>query len=92
LGADVQIAPALRDDIALFGEGPSRVVVSVAEQYAGRFCDLARNLPVREIGKVTRAAGVTGAVLRATMNDSELFAVPVSKLHEAYESLPHRLG
>ena len=35
---------------------------------------------------------VTGADLRCTMDSKELFAVPVSELHSAYESLPQRLA
>ena len=41
----------------------------------------------------TAAVGrVTGADLRCTMDAEELFAVPVSELHSAYESLPERLA
>lgn len=101
LGAHIQLASPMRADLALFGEGPSRIVVSVAARHAGRFLDLTRHLPVHEIGRVTgggasgesqpAGTGVTSAVLRITMKENELLAVPVSKLHAAYESLPHRL-
>jgi phosphoribosylformylglycinamidine synthase len=101
LGANIQLASTMRADLALFGEGPSRIVVSVAARHAGRFLDLTRHLPVHEIGRVTgggasgesqpAGTGVTSAVLRITMKENELLAVPVSKLHAAYESLPHRL-
>jgi hypothetical protein len=43
-------------------------------------------LPHRVAGRVTKAD------LRCTMEGEELFAVPVSELHSAYESLPQRLA
>ncbi len=85
LGAEVAVESALRADVALFGEGPSRVVVTVAAGHAGRLRELAGRLPWREIGRVS------GDVMRVTMNGAILLAVPVSELHDAYESLPTRL-
>ena len=48
--------------------------------------ELLGELPHRVAGRVT------GADLRCTMEGEELFAVPVSELHSAYESLPQRLA
>ncbi len=79
-------APAGRADLALFGEAPTRVVVTVAPQNLAALEELLGALPHRVAGRVT------GAQLRCTMDDKELFAVPVSELHSAYESLPERLA
>ncbi len=93
LGADVDLGPAAavagaggRPDLALFGEAPSRIVVSVAPDKCAALEELLGDLPHRVAGRVT------GADLRCTMEGEELFAVPVSELHSAYESLPQRLA
>jgi phosphoribosylformylglycinamidine synthase len=77
--------PAGRADIALFGEGPSRVVVSVAPQDEDVFLALAADLPVTNIGRVT------GESLVITMGGMKALSLPVLQLFEAYESLPERL-
>ena len=79
-------ATAGRADLALFGEAPTRVVVTVVPQNLAALEELLGALPHRVAGRVT------GAQLRCTMDDKELFAVPVSELHSAYESLPERLA
>ncbi|HZL64745.1 MAG TPA: phosphoribosylformylglycinamidine synthase subunit PurL [Thermoleophilia bacterium] len=93
LGADVDLGPAAavagaagRPDLALFGEAPSRIVVSVAPDKLAALEELLGELPRRVAGRVTKAD------LRCTMEGEELFAVPVSELHSAYESLPQRLA
>jgi phosphoribosylformylglycinamidine synthase len=75
-----------RADVALFGEAPSRVVVSAAPQDVPRLTELLGDLPHRQIGRVT------GDTLRCTMRGRELFALSVEELHSAYESLPDRLA
>ena len=93
LGADVDLGSAStvagaagRPDLALFGEAPTRVIVTVAPELLGPLEATLGELPHRVAGRVT------GAHLRCTMNGKELFAVPVSELHSAYESLPQRLA
>jgi phosphoribosylformylglycinamidine synthase len=93
LGADVDLGSASavagaagRPDLALFGEAPTRVIVTVAPELLGPLEAILGELPHRVAGRVT------GAHLRCTMNGKELFAVPVSELHSAYESLPQRLA
>ncbi len=93
LGADVDLGSAAavigahgRPDLALFGEAPTRVVVSCAPDKLAEFEAVLGDLPHRTVGRVT------GADLRCTMDAKELFAVPVSELHSAYESLPERLA
>jgi phosphoribosylformylglycinamidine synthase II len=93
LGAEVDLGPAAavagaagRPDLALFGEAPSRIVVSVAPDKLAALEEFLGELPHRVAGRVTEAD------LRCTMEGEELFAVPVSELHSAYESLPQRLA
>ena len=92
LGADVDLGSAAavagaagRPDLALFGEAPSRVIVTVAPELLGPLDEVLGRLPHRVLGRVT------GTNLRCTMQGKELFTVPVGELHSAYESLPQRL-
>jgi len=75
-----------RPDLVLFGEAPSRVIVSVAPELLGPLQAVLGELEHRVIGRVT------GAALGCTMERKELFTTPVSELHSAYESLPQRLA
>ncbi len=86
LGADVTIGAVERPDLALFGEAPSRVVVTCAPGDLEAVRELAGDLPFAVLGVVT------GESLRCTMGDEELLALPVSELHGVYESLPDRLA
>ncbi|MBN2203889.1 MAG: phosphoribosylformylglycinamidine synthase subunit PurL [Thermoleophilia bacterium] len=86
LGADVTIGAVERPDLALFGEAPSRVVVTCAPGDLEAVHALAGDLPFAVLGVVT------GESLRCTMGDEELLALPVSELHGVYESLPDRLA
>jgi phosphoribosylformylglycinamidine synthase II len=92
LGADVDLGAAAsvagaagRPDLALFGEAPTRVIVTVAPELLGPLDEVLGGLPHRVLGRVT------GTSLRCTMEGKELFTVPVAELHSAYESLPQRL-
>lgn len=92
LGAEVELGDravvtgaAGRTDLALFGEAPTRVVVSCAPDKVAELQDVLGDLPQLTLGRVA------GADLRCTMDGKELFAVPVNELHSAYESLPQRL-
>jgi len=97
-GADIWLPEALlaapgqppgaagRPDLALFGEAPTRVVVTCAADDVGTLETLLADVPHRRIGVVT------GEDLRCTMAGNELFSVPVSALCAAYESLPDRLA
>jgi len=92
-GADVDLGSAAsvagaagRPDLALFGEAPTRVIVTVAAELLGPLDEVLGGLPHRVLGRVT------GADMRCTMEGEELFTVAVSELHSAYESLPQRLA
>ena len=93
LGAEVDLGSAEavtgaagRPDLALFGEAPTRVVVTCAPDKVVELEAVLGDLPHHTVGRVA------GTDLRCTMEDKELFAVPVSELHSAYESLPQRLA
>jgi phosphoribosylformylglycinamidine synthase len=79
-------AAAGRPDLALFGEAPTRVVVTVAASDLEALEALLADIPYRRLGVVT------GESLRCTMRGNELFSTPVSALCAAYESLPDRLA
>jgi phosphoribosylformylglycinamidine synthase len=84
-GARIELPAAARPDIALFGEGPSRVVVTLAAPDVDAFLALAAGVPCVNIGRVT------GEDLAITIGDAEALSLPVADLYEAHESLPRRL-
>ncbi len=87
LGAALSVpAGALRPDVALFGEGPSRVVVTCAADHADALAALAAGLPLTILGTVT------GDRLQVALGDSPAIDLPVDELRRAYESLPERLA
>ena len=93
LGADVALGSAAsaagaagRPDLVLFGEAPTRVIVSAAPELLGPLDEVLGGLPHRVLGRVT------GTDLRCTMEGEELFTIAVAELHSAYESLPLRLA
>ncbi len=85
LGAQIALPPSGRADVALFGEGPSRVVVTLAAADVDAFKSLAADVPCLEIGHVT------GTDLAITVGRAEALCLPVQQLYDAYESLPGRL-
>jgi phosphoribosylformylglycinamidine synthase len=86
LGAELELAAAERPDLALFGEAPGRIVVSMAPADVEAVRALAGDLPFTVLG------AVTADTLRCTMDGRQLFALTVEELHAAYESLPERLA
>ena len=87
LGAALTLpASALRPDVALFGEGPSRVIVTCAPADAPALAALAAKLPLTTLG------AVGGDRLRLSVDGAAALELPVAELHEAYESLPERLA
>jgi hypothetical protein len=62
------------------------VIVSCAPDKVAELEEILGDLPHHTAGRVA------GSDLRCTMGEKELFAVPVSELHSAYESLPQRLA
>jgi len=72
IGADVEIASASPAHVALFGEGPSRIVVSVPDEHGHRFARLMEEFGVPScwIGRVggdrlvIRIGGAPGIILR----------------------------
>jgi phosphoribosylformylglycinamidine synthase len=86
LGAVLSLDSSLRPDIALFGEGPSRVVVSCSAADRDALLALASALPTQVLG------AVAGSSLSVTMKGEMMIDLPVTRLTEAYESLPRRLA
>ncbi|WP_010272652.1 phosphoribosylformylglycinamidine synthase subunit PurL [Paenibacillus senegalensis] len=76
LGADISLASGLRDDVELFSESQSRIIVSVdseqAEKAAQHFA--AYGVPCRRIGKVQ------GQSLTVTINAKEVISSSVEEL------------
>ena len=77
--------PAARPDLALFGEGPSRVLLSVARADLPALLAALGDLPVSNVGRVT--AGPLSVIVEGAGG----LELPVPQLHEAYESLPSEL-
>ncbi len=87
LGAALTLpASALRPDVALFGEGPSRVIVTCAPADTQALAALAAKLPLTTLG------AVGGDRLRLSVDGAAALELPVAELHAAYESLPERLA
>ncbi|MCM2254430.1 MAG: phosphoribosylformylglycinamidine synthase subunit PurL [Vicinamibacteria bacterium] len=87
LGADLALpASTLRADALLFGEAPSRMVVTTRDA-AGLAAVAARHgVPCTTLGRVG------GDRLRLTCGGTSLVDLPVARLHEAWTSLERRLG
>ena len=85
-GADVRLPEGARPDVALFGEAPTRVVVSLEPARLDALRALLGELPHRVIGTVC------GRTMSCSAARAPLFSVPVEQLHAAYESLPERLA
>ena len=86
--ASTLTGPAPRPDLALFGEAPTRVVVSVAPETATAFRKLCAGagVPAADLGTVA------GGGLHMRVGGEEV-TVPLAALREAYETgLPRALG
>ena len=86
LGATIAVETTMRDDLALFGEGSSRIVVSLAPDQLDNLCSLAGDVPLTVLGEVT------GERLRITVGALQVVDLPVDDLQRAHESLPSRLA
>jgi len=82
LGATVQLPSAARPDLALFGEGPSRVLLTVSPADLQAVLTVLDGLPVSNVGRV--AAGPLSVMVESKGG----LELPVAQLHEAFESLP----
>jgi phosphoribosylformylglycinamidine synthase II len=103
LGASVRVAVANSPAVELFGESPSRLVVSTPPRFAAALALLARQygLPVEELGVVggdrltmeLTGAGATGAAEARGSRVADALEVPVADLRHAWEhGLPRALG
>jgi phosphoribosylformylglycinamidine synthase subunit PurL len=103
MGASVRVAVANPPAVELFGESPSRLVVTTPPRYAAALALLARQhgLPVEELGVVggerllieLAGSGATGAAEERGSRVADALDVPVTDLRHAWEhGLPRALG
>ncbi len=103
LGANVRVAVANSPAVELFGESPSRLVVTTPSRFAPALALLARQygLPVEELGVVggdrltieLAGSGATGAAEERGSRVADALEVPVADLRHAWElGLPRALG
>ena len=85
LGADVRLPAAARPDLALFGEAPSRAIVTFAPSDLEELRELCGAVPLAVLG------AVGGETLRCTMESRPLLELPVAALYAAYESFSSHL-
>lgn len=87
IGAVCELWNDSRADFLLFGEGQSRILVSLAEKNLERLIQLAKNenVPIAVLGRVT------GDRLVVKLNGRKLIDQPVRKIKEVYESSLQRL-
>jgi phosphoribosylformylglycinamidine synthase len=82
LGADVALPPGARSDVVVFGEGPSRIVVSVPGRGERHFEALMREwgIPWRWIGTVG------GERLRVRVGNHLVLSLPLEPLGDAWRN------
>jgi phosphoribosylformylglycinamidine synthase len=102
-GATIRLAIANSPAVELFGESPSRIVVSCRTRFAPALTLLARQhgLPVEPLGTVggdrltieLTGAGATGAAEERGSRVADALEVPVADLRHAWDhGLPRALG
>ncbi|MEX1173537.1 MAG: phosphoribosylformylglycinamidine synthase subunit PurL [Chloroflexota bacterium] len=103
LGASVRVPAVNSPAVELFGESPSRLVVTTSPRFAAALALLARQhgLPVEDIGVVggdrlvieLTGSGATGAAEERGSRIADALEVPVADLCHAWEhGLPRALG
>jgi phosphoribosylformylglycinamidine synthase len=80
VGAIIELDTDQRPDIALFGEVPGLIVVTMPEQNLEHFGQLALDLPVMVIGRV----GGDRLIIR--MGGSDQVNIPLAQAAQAWES------
>jgi phosphoribosylformylglycinamidine synthase len=103
LGADLQVAVALAPAVTLFGESPSRAIVSIQPERWPELSRLASGLRVaaRRLGPVggdrlrirLHGVGATGAAEERGAGVADELDVPLSELRRAWtQALPRAMG
>jgi phosphoribosylformylglycinamidine synthase len=103
LGANIRLPIANSPAVELFGESPSRIVLTTPPRYAAALLLLARQygLPAEELGIVggdrllieLTGAGATGAAEERGSRVADALEVPLADLRHAWASgLPRALG
>jgi phosphoribosylformylglycinamidine synthase len=82
LGAEIELANSenLSAEAMLFGETPSRIVISFAPENLEKIQAIAGDCPFAVIGKVT------GAELKIKIDGSEIIAVPIAELENGWRT------
>lgn len=81
IGAEIVLEDSgLSDEALLFGESPSRIVISFSEQNLEKVKQIAGNCPFAVIGRVS------DDVLRISIGDAEIISSQVSELETIWES------
>jgi phosphoribosylformylglycinamidine synthase subunit PurL len=102
-GAEVRLPSAMSPAVELFGESPSRIVVTTPARFAPALVLLARHhgLPVEVLGSVGGerlrielvGAGATGASEERGSTIADALEVPIAALRHAWDvGLPRALG
>jgi phosphoribosylformylglycinamidine synthase II len=102
-GASVRVPTAMSPAVELFGESPSRIVVTATPQFAPALVLLARQhgLPVEPLGSVGRdrlviqlvGSGATGASEERGSTVADTLDVPITALRHAWDNgLTRALG
>ena len=81
LGLDLRVNSDLPPHLALFGEGPSRILLSVAPENAGRILESAQeeHLPAATCGQVAEQT------LRVVYNDGDILSMRVADLFNPWD-------
>jgi len=87
IGAEIDLKGGnLSVEALLFGESPSRIVISFAPEHLDKIRESVGDCPFKVIGKVS------GDRLRIQINDNETILAPVAELEGAWKtSLEHKL-
>jgi phosphoribosylformylglycinamidine synthase subunit PurL len=86
LGAELELPPRARDDVLLFSESPSRMVVTARDGAALEALAERHGVPCVRLGSVG------GGRLSLKSGGRTLFDLPVTRLYEAWASLERLLG
>ena len=81
IGSEIVLSNSgLSNEALLFGESPSRIVISFSEENLEKVKQIAGDCPFAVIGKVS------DDVLRISVGDAEIISAPISELETIWES------
>ncbi len=80
VGAEIELSTPLGREVLLFGESPSRIVISFSPENLDFVRKLVVNCPFEVIGKVS------GDMLKIAVNGTEIVSAPIAELETVWES------